>query len=200
MSATGSGLVFDVAQIAEAPELTADFIGLSAILEEFTREAPVSVVFQPGSETVFVADFTETRYIFVGHLVGYQATEVPKEAVCHFRTSHDNTVQCRDVGSRVVAVCFLEVFQHGVCPVLATGFIAVFHDDAESLAVLGRDTLHYLSDVIVEMGTNVFLAHLVRFQSGAFLRCRTVDYTGRKHSCTGNDPSTFRNIPGERTV
>ena len=56
MTARGSCAVLDIAEFAFAPELTSDFIGLSAIHQELSGESPVTVVLEPCMQTVFVAD------------------------------------------------------------------------------------------------------------------------------------------------
>lgn len=56
MSAGRGGTVLDIPQIAKAPELASYLVRLSAVLQELTGEPPMSVVFQPGRQAVFMTN------------------------------------------------------------------------------------------------------------------------------------------------
>src|SRR5690606_39695888 len=83
--------VFNITQISFTPEFTGHLIRLTAVLQEFSREAPVTVIFQPGSQSMLVRDIAQAANIFIGYIVGYKTAYVPEEAVGLFLTSHDRS-------------------------------------------------------------------------------------------------------------
>ena len=81
MSAGRSRPVLDIPQGTFAPELTGYLVGLAAILQELARESPMTVIFQPGRQSVLMTNITQATYIIVRNTIGYQTAQIPQEAV-----------------------------------------------------------------------------------------------------------------------
>ena len=200
MSARRSATVLDITQFAKAPELAGDFVRLRTILQELAGEAPMAVVLQPRGESMTMTGFAQTADIVIRNLIGNEAAHIPKETVRLLAAAHHNPAVNGHKGHGVVTVGTLEILNHMVGPVLTAGFVTIFHHNAESLAVLRRNAFQDKSDVIVEVGIDMFLAHLVGFKSAPLDGCRTVHRTGGHHGRAHHHPLPFGHAPGERTV
>ncbi len=197
MPAGRGGPIFDIAQGARRPELSANFVGLSAILEELTRETPVTVILQPGSEAVLIANLAQTADVVIGDLIGHQTAQVPKETIGSILALDDDPFQDRQERNRVIAVFLLEIDKEGVGIVLAAHFVAVHDDYFPRLAVFGRNPPDYFAHKRIEMGSDVLFAHLIDLQSRSFFAGGSVFDAGRLGTHTHNNPVARRSIPGE---
>ena len=169
MSARRGGAVLDVAQLALAPELASDFVGLAAVHQEFAGEAPVPVVFEPCMQSVLVTDVAQTAHVIIGHLVGHHTAHIPQEAVRRFLTADHHALVNGQIRRRVVAVAGFELFDHAVGEVLSAGLVAVLNDYAERLAVLGRNAAQNFAHMGIEVGGGMLAAHLVDGEAGEFV-------------------------------
>ena len=155
----------------------------------------MAVILEPCGEAVLIADFPQTAYIIIGDLVGHKPADIPEEPVRHLTASDNHPAEHGNIRSRIIAIDFLEIRDHVVGPILAAGLIAVLHDNLESLPVLSGDPLQDLSEIVVEMVSDVLLAHLVGLKASAFLGSRRIHRSGRKHRCPLDNPLTSRDIP-----
>ena len=121
----------DAAQLAGRPELAADVIGLSAVLQELGRKTPVAIVLQPQLQPVLMAHVPQAAHVIHGHAVRHQPPQVPQKAVRLVRAAHDAAGQHRQPAARVVTVTLAEQLAEPVRPILGTHLVAVRHDMLE---------------------------------------------------------------------
>ena len=160
----------------------------------------MAIVLKPCCESMLVADLTKSGNIFICDHIGNKTTKIPKETVSDVRRTYNCSAERRDIRNWIIAICILESLDHIVCPVLTTSLVTVLNNDFECLAVLGRNTLEDLAEIVVEMSADMLLAHLVSLQSTSLFRRRAAFNTSCKHSSTGNNPCALRYIPCQGAV
>ena len=183
MSTARCGLVLNVSKITEAPELTCNLVRLSSILKKLAWEAPMTIVLKPCCEPMLVAHLAKTGNILICYHISNKTTKIPEETVSDVRRTDNCSAERRDIRHWIIAICFLESLDHIVCPVLATCFVTILNNDLECLAILCRDTLDNLAEIVVEMSADMLLAHLVCLKTTSFLRCRAAFNSSCKHTC-----------------
>ena len=139
----------------------------------------MAVIFQPGLQAVFVADFAQTAYVIIGHLVRDETAQIPQETVGYILTLHHDTIQRRQERNRVVAVAFLEIIKERICVILTSHFIAVLHHKCPALAVLRGNAAKDFTHERIKVRRHMFAAHLIHFQTGGFFAGRRIFDTSR---------------------
>ena len=200
VTARGRDPVFDIAERAFAPVFPRDFVRLTAVLQEFAGEAPVTVTFEPRVASVFVAGVAQTADVRIGDFIRDKASQVPKEAIGDVEIRRDRSVEDGEVRGRVVTERLLEFFGEVVGVVLTAHFVAVLDDRREGFHIFGGEALDQIEHIRVEVFDRVFAAHLVDFKSRRFRNGGGVLCARRGRAEAFDDPFSFGNVPGQDAV
>ncbi len=192
--------VFNIPQLALAPEFAAYLVRLSAIHQEFTRKTPMAIIFKPGAQAMLMTHLAESAHVIISHLVGHHTTHVPQKTVGRELAANNKTLEHGKERNGIVAIFLLKGRKEVVGKILSPGFVAVLHHHLKGLPVSFRDALQYFTDMGIEMALRMFFAHFVNFVTGCFGRSRAVGRSCGNHPRAHNDPFAFRNIPVECAV
>ena len=198
MGTRGSDTLFVV--MPREPELTRHLIAQATILQCLGGETTMSIVLQPYLQAMGVGHIPESTHILRTDFVGDIGTKLAQEIVGIFLGINRITEIHGQTSGHVVAKTSGELLYHTVSKILPTFLITVEHRIFQALQVAGRNMLHHLADVSVEMVLHVLPVHLVQLQADSLRNSRTIGHAIRRHTDTQDDPVALRHLPVERTV
>ncbi len=145
MGCRRGGTVLDIAERALAPELTRNFVALTAIHKELARKSPVPVRLQPQFHAVFVGHITQPGYVVIGQAVGNHTSHIPKETLRKVGAAHHGAVECKQIRGGVITEMRLEIFHKVITEILGGTLVAVGYDIFPRGAFLGWHMAHYVT-------------------------------------------------------